>query len=79
MRLHAELDRSDALEARSRFLVERMALALQASLLLRAGNAAVAELFCESRLGDAHGLCFGTLPANAAFDAIIERAFPEAG
>jgi putative acyl-CoA dehydrogenase len=78
-RLHAELDRSDALEARSRFLVERMALALQASLLLRAGNSAAADLFCESRLGREHGLCFGTLPASAALDVLIERAFPEAG
>jgi putative acyl-CoA dehydrogenase len=75
--LHSELDRSDALESRSRFLVERMALALQASLLQRAGTSAVADLFCESRLGRERGLCFGTLPANAAFDAIIERAFPE--
>jgi putative acyl-CoA dehydrogenase len=79
VQLHSELDRSDALEARSRYLVERMALALQASLLQRAGNSVVADVFCESRLGHARGLCFGTLPANAPFDAIIERAFPEVG
>ena len=78
-RLHVELDRRDALEERSRFLVERMALALQASLLLRAGNSTVAAMFCESRLGDAHGCCFGTLPANANFALLIERAFPEGG
>jgi putative acyl-CoA dehydrogenase len=77
-RLRVELDRRDALEARSRMQVERMALALQASLLLRAGNEHVAAAFCESRLGDAHGLCFGTLPASAPFDVLIDRAFPGA-
>jgi putative acyl-CoA dehydrogenase len=75
-RLRTELDRRDALEVRSRYLVERMALALQASILLRAGNAAVADVFCESRLGGAHGLCFGTLPSSAPFELLIERAFP---
>jgi putative acyl-CoA dehydrogenase len=75
-RLHIELDRRDAVEVRSRYLVERMALALQASLLLRAGNSAVAEAFCESRLGNSHGLCFGTLPMSAPFEVLIERAFP---
>lgn len=76
-RLRAELARNDGLEARSRWLVERMALALQASLLLRAGNTGVADAFCESRLGSAHGMCFGTLPADAPLDLLIERAFPE--
>ena len=42
-------------EVRSRFIVERLALALQASLLLRAGNSQVADTFCESRLAGAHG------------------------
>jgi putative acyl-CoA dehydrogenase len=77
VRLHADLDRGDTLEARSRFLVERMALAIQASLLLRSGNTAVAGAFCESRLGSSHGLCFGTLPPHAPFDVLLERALPE--
>jgi putative acyl-CoA dehydrogenase len=75
-RLRTALDGRDALEARSRHLVERMALALQASLLLRAGNSAVADAFCESRLGSSHGLCFGTLSSSAPFQMVIERAFP---
>ncbi|MDB4890739.1 MAG: putative acyl-CoA dehydrogenase [Gemmatimonadetes bacterium] len=75
-RLRAELSRGEALEVRSRHLVERMALALQASILLRGGNDRVADAFCESRLGDAHGLCFGTLPSSASFGLLIERAFP---
>ncbi|MBI2382661.1 MAG: DNA alkylation response protein, partial [Gammaproteobacteria bacterium] len=65
------------LELRSRHVVERMALAWQASILLRAGNGAVAEAFCASRLAGEHGMAFGTLPATAPFDALIRRACPE--
>ena len=83
--LHATLDRRDHCrcvmscadpgdaEAGARFLVERMALALQASVLLRAASP-VAESFCRSRLGGKHGLVFGTLPGDTAFTALIDRA-----
>src|SRR5690606_25350642 len=60
-------------EAGARHLVERMALLLQASVLLRAGSP-VAGGFCRSRLGGAHGAAFGTLPADIAFDGLIARA-----
>jgi putative acyl-CoA dehydrogenase len=61
-------------EAGARLLVERMALALQAAVLLRA-NAAIAPLFCESRLAGAHGLAFGTLRVDdARFESILQRA-----
>ena len=75
VRLQKELGDTDTLELRSRFLVERMALALQASLLVRAGNRQVSDTFCESRLGGQHGLAFGTLPAHAPLKALIDRAF----
>ena len=74
-RLVKDLSDTDTLELRSRFLVERMALALQASLLVRAGNRQVADAFCESRLGGSHGLAFGTLPAHAPMKGLIDRAF----
>ena len=74
-RLVKDLADTDTLELRSRFLVERMALALQAALLVRAGNRQVSDTFCESRLGHAHGLAFGTLPAHAPLQALIDRAF----
>jgi len=74
-RLTRDLADTDTLELRSRFLVERMALALQASLLVRAGNRQVSDAFCESRLGGSHGLAFGTLPAHAPLKALIDRAF----
>jgi putative acyl-CoA dehydrogenase len=70
------LSRGDDLETRSRYLVERMALALQASILLRAGATAVAESFCASRLDGARGLAFGTLPASTPFNTLIDRAAP---
>jgi putative acyl-CoA dehydrogenase len=76
LRLKRELEDTESLETRSRFLAERLALALQASLLIRAGERAVADSFCESRLGGAHGLAFGTLPAHVPALALIERAFP---
>jgi hypothetical protein len=58
----------------ARHLVERMALALQASLLLRHAPGPVADLFCATRLGEGGGLAFGALPAGAAADPVIERA-----
>jgi putative acyl-CoA dehydrogenase len=64
------------LESRSRRIVERMALALEASCLIRAGNVAIADSFCESRLGREHGMLYGTLPGDAPMDALIERALP---
>jgi putative acyl-CoA dehydrogenase len=61
-------------EAAARLLVERMALALQAAIVLRA-KSPMAPLFCESRLAAAHGLAFGTLPVDdAAFESILSRA-----
>ncbi|HEV7369337.1 isovaleryl-CoA dehydrogenase [Arenibaculum sp.] len=62
------------LEVRARLLVEHLALALQASLLVRHAPTAVADAFCASRLGGDWGRCFGTLPPDTDFDAIIARA-----
>jgi putative acyl-CoA dehydrogenase len=71
--LKDELVRPD--EPAARRLVERMAICLQASLLLRQAPDAVAEAFCASRLGGG-GLAYGTLPAGLDVDAIIERHTP---
>ncbi|MET8450521.1 acyl-CoA dehydrogenase family protein [Streptomyces sp. NPDC005209] len=68
------LAETDQLGARR--LVERMALALQASLLVRHAPSAVADAFCASRLGGDWGYAFGTLPGTAGLDAILERALP---
>jgi len=64
------------LEVRSRLVVECTALALQAAVLIKAGNSTVADAFCQSRLGSDHGLAFGTLGAQTAFGELIARATP---
>ena len=59
--------------SRARRLVERMALALQGSLLVRFGDPAVADAFCATRLEGDWGNAFGTLPAGVDTAAIVER------
>ena len=76
-RLANALDARASLEARSRLVVERAALALQGAILVRAGNADVADSFCASRLGGAHGLAFGTLDPSAPMGALIDGALPQ--
>jgi putative acyl-CoA dehydrogenase len=66
-------DLKDA-QGRARRLVERMALVLQGSLLVRFAPAAVADAFCASRLAGDRGLAFGTLPRGADVRAIVDRA-----
>ena len=68
----------ETIESRARRIVERMALALQASLLVRYGDPAVADAFCASRLAGDGGQAFGTLPAGTDFSRIIERHRPPA-
>ena len=68
----------ETIEARARRIVEKMALALQASLLVRYGAEAVADAFCASRLSGDWGQAFGTLPAGTDFGRIIERHRPVA-
>ncbi len=60
----------------ARRLVERLALALQASLLVRHAPAEVADAFCASRLAGDGGRAFGTLSPGTDFKAILERALP---
>ena len=74
--LRSELaDPADA-ELRARRIVERLALCLQGSLLVRHGDAAVADAFCASRLGGEGGRAYGTLPAGLQLAAIVERNRP---
>ena len=68
--LHAELAQlgDGDPQAKARRLTERLALALQGSLLLRYSVAAVADAFCASRLAGAGGLMFGALPDGVDAD-----------
>ena len=74
-RLERELARPEEAELRARRSVEHLALALQASLLVRHAPHAVADAFCASRLGDG-GLAFGTLPPSVDSGPILERSAP---
>jgi putative acyl-CoA dehydrogenase len=74
--LRRELADGDELEARARRIVERMALCLQASLLLRHAPHEVADAFCATRLAGEGGRAYGTLPAGTPFAAIVERRRP---
>jgi putative acyl-CoA dehydrogenase len=73
--LEGELVRPEDAELRARRSVERLALALQAALLVRHAPHAVADAFCASRLGDG-GLAFGTLPPSVDCGTILERSAP---
>lgn len=75
-RLADELARPDQSESGSRRVVEAMAVALQASLLLRFGDPAAAQLFCATRLDGDWGRTFGTLPASSELGSIIDRHRP---
>jgi putative acyl-CoA dehydrogenase len=68
----------ETIESRARRVVEKMALALQGSLLVRYGDEATADAFCASRLSGDWGQAFGTLPAGTDFGRIIERHRPSA-
>jgi putative acyl-CoA dehydrogenase len=64
------------LEFRARHLVQRMAVALEASLMLRYGDPVAAELFCASRMADGGGQMFGALPKLNPLKSVIERHRP---
>lgn len=72
--LAGRFDDSETLEFRSRYVIERLALMLQASILLSSNNTKIAEAFCRSRLASDHGLAFGTLSPDAPVDLLIMRA-----
>ena len=76
--LLTELADLDGIEGRARRLVERMALVLSGSLLVRYAPPAVADAFCASRLGGDWGSGFGTLPSSPALASLVERARPVA-
>ncbi len=72
--LAARLADPAALEPVARRVTEMMAMALQASLLVRYSTAAVADAFCATRLDGDWGQAFGTLPRGLDTQAIVDRA-----
>ena len=64
-------------EVEARRWVEALALALQASLLLRNGSP-MAAAFCATRIGGDHGNAYGTLPRDFELGALMRRAWSDA-
>lgn len=74
--LLTELADLEGIEARARRVVERIALVLQGSLLVRWAPPEVSDAFCASRLGGDWGLAFGTLPHSLDLASVVARARP---
>ena len=68
-------DDAATLESRSRHMVERVALALEAACLLRMNHPG-ATAFIRSRIAREHGLALGTLPVEWVSVQAIEASFP---
>ncbi len=66
---------ADLTEWDARRLTEDLALALEASLMVRHSVPAMADTFCSSRIAGNHGHVFGTLPSGTSFRFILDRAF----
>lgn len=66
----------DDIQYRARQLTEDVAVALQAKLLLEAGNSAVSDGFITSRLGHG-GRVYGTLPRGVDAVALLARSSPQ--
>ena len=62
-------------EGQARVIVERLALAWQASLLVQSAPPPVADAFCASRLTGTGGRTLGTLGAGVDARAIMARAW----
>jgi putative acyl-CoA dehydrogenase len=69
----AEAQQAGSAEIHGRRLTEKLALGLQASLLLRHSPKDIAEAFLLSRLDGDHGYSIGTLPHAAHRDSIVNR------
>ncbi|MFJ2257061.1 acyl-CoA dehydrogenase family protein [Streptomyces sp. NPDC087844] len=74
--LLTELADLGGVEGRARRIVERIAVVLQGSLLVRFAPPEVADAFCASRLGGDWGSSLGTLPHTLDLASVVERARP---
>jgi putative acyl-CoA dehydrogenase len=68
----ARAPRSPDSEAQARNLAEKLALALQAGLMMSQGSPHMAEAFLASRMVGKHGYTFGTLPATLDLNPIMQ-------
>jgi putative acyl-CoA dehydrogenase len=73
-RLEVELGRTAEIEGRARQIVELLAIALEAVVLLRAGVSPVADAYLATRVARSGGQVYGTLPEGIDCRTLIERA-----
>jgi putative acyl-CoA dehydrogenase len=67
--------RGDVAESEARRFTERIAIALQASLLIRFSPPAISDAFCASRLDGDWGRAFGTLPRHVDFGQVGDLSY----
>ncbi len=72
----SEFTDTNTLQYRGRIIADKMALGLQAALLLQHSTSNVADAFCLSRLASNGGSNYGTMPTGVNCAAIVERAAP---
>ncbi|HEY3720140.1 MAG TPA: isovaleryl-CoA dehydrogenase [Roseiarcus sp.] len=72
--LKDDLRDTNDFEARARDLCDRLALGLQASVVVRNAPAVVADAFCRSRLESRGAHHYGALPRGVDSAAIVKRA-----
>lgn len=75
-KLERELLLEDHWEYRARHIVEQLALAFQASLLLRAEKGDIAAAFCERRLNEDRSLLYGSSGKPDYDKALLKYSFP---
>jgi putative acyl-CoA dehydrogenase len=75
-RLRSEFDSGEEIEFRARKIVEQMAIALQAALLVQHGPSVVSDAFCAARLSENRGLNYGGLPLGIDAATIVARHTP---
>ncbi len=63
-------------EYRARAIIDRLAVTMQASLLIRAGCPAVADAFVATRIAARGDRSYGTLPSGLDVGGILDRADP---
>lgn len=62
-----------ALQQRGRVLVEKLAVMLQAAVLIQHAPTEIADSFVAARLSDRQGREYGALPDGVAIDALVDR------
>ncbi|EAT12731.1 DNA alkylation response protein [Bermanella marisrubri] len=71
--LKDEFQDLQTLEYRARTVVEKLALAWQASTLIQFADRDIAKAYIDSRLTGKHGQYYGTLPASVDAQLIMQR------